>query len=61
MRVLLISPTYPSESNPALGIYVQRIHDIYLELGCNTKLTIYLDLLQVALEKLFESSLRTCG
>ena len=33
MKILLITPLYPTANNPGLGIFVQRIETLYQELG----------------------------
>lgn len=33
MKILMLTPIYPKPDRPGLGIYVQRIESIYLELG----------------------------
>ena len=41
MKFLLISPLYPTDRNPGLGIFVKRIERIYLELGYEGDLVRY--------------------
>ena len=41
MRILLITPLYPTDRNPGLGIFVKRIENIYRELGYEVDLVSY--------------------
>ena len=41
MKILLISPIYPRKSNPAMGIYIQRVHEMYEDLGHEVHLITY--------------------
>lgn len=41
MKLLLISSIYPNKFNPFQGIYIKRIHDIYIELGYEVDLLVY--------------------
>ena len=41
MKLLLISSIYPTISNPMLGIYIKRVHELYEYLGYDVELITY--------------------
>ena len=41
MKILLISPIYPQKNNPAMGIYILRVHEMYEDLGYDVHLITY--------------------
>ena len=41
MKILMITPLYPTDRNPGLGIFVKRIESIYRELGYEVDLIPY--------------------